>query len=300
MALPLLLVSASVSTPRTVGGEHTSTLPEAKFANGSTCHSDHDCSLNGICQDCGAQLRCCHCDIPWTGMDCGVLQTSGNGGPPAQRGGLYGFKEQGYWPNGTAKTSSWGGNILPSAVGGGWDAFVAEIPGGLANWQHDSRCVYATSPNRSGPFVKVNVALPAECHNPQVLRERDTGDYLLFHLSASDPETGQTNWLSRSRSASGPFLPANTSAVPTCNNPAPAYHPNGSLYVICNHNQMTHIPPGDEALRRGAWAPLRLSLDPHAPGAAGCGDPARHFEDPHLWFDQRGNWHIIYRESNSN
>jgi hypothetical protein len=282
--LSTVLVSAISETA-------SATLPEANLdaingESGQPCESDHDCSLNGLCQD-----RRCQCDIPWSGVDCGVLQTR-----PAQRGGLYGYQQPGYWPNGTAKTSSWGGNILPSVTGGGWELFVAEIPRGLANWQHESRCIYATSPQRSGPFVKASVALPAECHNPQVLRERETGDYLLFHLGGSNPETGRSQWLSRSKSAGGPFLPANTSAVHACNNPAPAYHPNGSLYVICNHNQITHIPPGDEALRRGAWTPLRLSLDPHAPGAAGCGDPARSWEDPHLWFDSRGNWHIVYRK----
>jgi len=37
----------------------------------------------------------------------------------------------------------------------------------------------------------------------------------------------------------------------------------------------------------GEWQPMR-SL--HKTG----GDPDRHWEDPTLWFDRRGNWHILY------
>ena len=155
-----------------------------------------------------------------------------------------GYQRRGYWPNGTAKTSSWGGNILHSATGGGWEAFVAEIPRGLANWQHESRCIYATSPNCSGPFVKAGVALPAECHNPQVLREHETGDYLLFHLGARDPETGRSIWLSRSKSAGGPFLPANTSTV-HCG--SFDQHITERQFVGNLQPQPDHIPPGDEA-----------------------------------------------------
>jgi hypothetical protein len=72
------------------------------------CATDRDCSLNGACTD-----GRCACDAPWRGSDCGLLATQ-----PAQSGGLYDYQAQGYWPNGTSKTSSWGGNMLPNADGG--------------------------------------------------------------------------------------------------------------------------------------------------------------------------------------
>ena len=83
----------------------------------------------------------------------------------------------------------------------------AEIPDGLINWGKIGVCVHATSVNRSGPFIRQGVSLGPECHNPQVsyphltliiltschliltsssphpqaLRDRPTGEYLLFH-----------------------------------------------------------------------------------------------------------------------
>lgn len=242
------------------------------------CASDRECSLNGICQQNGS----CACDPPWTGTACDRLVRL-----PAQPRGMYGYHAQGYWPNETAKTSSWGGNVLPSS-GGGWDLFVAEIPAGLANWGHQSSCVHATAPSAQGPFTRTGVAMPQECHNPQVIRERVSGDYLLFHIGGggSKSAVGIHSWVARSDRAEGPFSPLNTSGI-GCNNPAPAYHPNGTLFVICNEMQLTSISP--DGLARGAWTPLRPSgLDAPKP------QDGRHYEDAHLWFDRRGNWHIVY------
>ena len=85
----------------------------------------------------------------------------------------------------------------------------------------------------------------------------------------------------------GPFAPVNTSVIADCNNPAPAYHPNGTLFVVCNQFMLTSIAPG--ALARGAWMPLAASgLDGEKP------NDGRHWEDAHLWFDSFGSWHIIY------
>jgi len=219
----------------------------------------------------------CACDVPWLGENCGVLETQ-----PAQPGGMYNFKEHGYLPNGTSMMASWGGNILWS--GTCWDLFVAEIPGGLIHWGTDGLCVHASSPNRTGPFVRQRVVDGPDCHNPQAIRDRESGDILLFALRRK-----KKSWLLRAKIASEPFQEVNTSVVGSCNNPAPAYHPNGTLFVVCNHNQMTHLMPGKGALRNGDWAQLSTPLDPSS-----CGDKDRHWEDPFLWFDRRGNWHIIY------
>jgi hypothetical protein len=142
-----------------------------------------------------------------------------------------------------------------------------------------------TSENISGPYTKVNVAVQKECHNPQVVYDASVGKYLLFHI-------GGSSWLSISSFPSGPFKAANTSKIPHCNNPAPAYHPNGTLFVVCNQFYLTNLigQASDGALERGDWTPLRPSgVDPGS-----CNDTARHWEDAHLWFDKHENWHIIY------
>jgi hypothetical protein len=209
VAIICLLLAAVVGNPPPAAAVKAAAL--------TGCASDMECSLNGRCVS-----AMCQCDAPWHGSDCGRLTTL-----PAQPGGLYNFQPQGYWSNGTAKTSSWGGNMLPAQ--NGWDLFVSEVPAGLANWGRQSTCVHATAPNRSGPFMRRGVALGAECHNTQVLRERgsdgDNGGYLLFHWPALD---GQY-WVARSATtAAGPYVRLRPEAptVTTCNNPSPAYLPN--------------------------------------------------------------------------
>ena len=65
--------------------------------------------------------------------------------------------------------------------------------------------------------------------------------------------------------------------------------PNGTLFVVCNNDQITYLLPEADALERGSWAPLGKKLNPGS-----CGDPDRNWEDGHLWFDARNNWHLLY------
>ena len=58
--------------------------------------------------------------------------------------------------------------------------------------------------------------------------------------------------------------------------------------MLCDYRFLTHLASGERALERGEWSPPGAAvLDPKTPG-----DPARHYEDPHLWFDRRHNWHM--------
>eukprot|EP01052_Picozoa_sp_SAG31_P019788 SAG31_NODE_1459_length_8254_cov_4.297854_8_plen_519_part_00 len=227
---------------------------EVMFDTADESSIDRRCSLNGVFQLANSS---CLCDPPWSGPDCGQLVTL-----PAKPGGMYDYQPVGYWPNETAKTSSWGGNVLPrdSSPLTDWDLWVAEIPEGLANWEDQSRCVHATAPSMDGPFVKLGDAMEAECHNPQVIRDPISGDYLLFHIGhpKRDEENsiGAHSWLARSHAPGGPYVPLNTSLIGGCNNPAPAFHPtNNTLFVVCNQFQITSIAPG--ALNSGSWTPLR-------------------------------------------
>jgi len=123
------------------------------------------------------------------------------------------------------------------------------------------------------------VSVAKWCHNPAPIRDPN-GEYLLFHIGKGS-DTPTSGFMHHSSSPTGPWLPAKTSPG-NCNNPAPAFHPNGSLVLICNHMSMTSAPSWD-----AEWQPMR-SL--HKSG----GDRDRHWEDPTLWFDRRGNWHILY------
>ena len=83
----------------------------------------------------------------------------------------------------------------------------------------------------------------------------------------------------------GPWIGAKH-APSGCNNPAPAYHPNGTLFLVCNHLDIA-IAAGDW---QGSWSKLRSMGNPkHQPGSR-----AGNWEDPYLWFDVRGNFHVVY------
>jgi hypothetical protein len=81
----------------------------------------------------------------------------------------------------------------------------------------------------------------------------------------------------------GPWTAAKT-APQSCNNPAPAYHPNGTLFVVCNHLDIT-VAMEDYT---GTWSALRSMGKPGKYSRAG------NWEDPYLWFDSRGNFHVVY------
>lgn len=222
----------------------------------SGCASDLDCSLNGLCGEDGL----CACDVPWSGETCGLLVME-----PAAPGGLYGFD-----PN----VTSWGGNVL-EGDDGLFHLFVSEIDGGLASWTQKSQCVHATSANIQGPFQRADVAVGAQCHNTAPIRDPVSGEYLIFHIG-SGPSSG-SSFMHHSSSPDGPWLPALTTPG-GCNNPAPEFHPNGTLFVICSSGDVTSAPSWD-----GPWTAKRS-----------IGSRPFGWEDAHLWFDRRGNWHIIY------
>ena len=164
--------------------------------------------------------------------------------------------------------------------------------------------MHAVSKTIGGVFIKHDVAVPDTCHNPATLRDPKTGRWLLFHIGYGNPigncgspggcaghpqsKLNPGNGFLHSAPAKhpeGPWTPLNLSHPSTwtpCNNPAPAFHPNGSLFVVCNHMQLTHASAWDA----GDWAPQR-SMGVTPPGSGG-------WEDPTLWFDRRGNWHVLY------
>lgn len=248
-----------------------------------SCQTDLDCSLNGACAGVLGS-RSCLCSPPWSGFRCGIIVPG-----LAKPGGAYGFS-----PN----ISSWGGNPV-LGEDGLHHMFVAEIPGGLRNWGHASQCVHATADSIEGPYNRSSTVLGAECHNPSTLRHPKTGTLLMFHIgegpstSISDAvvpagagnasTTAASGFLHTAASPDGPWTAAKT-APKSCNNPAPAYHPNGTLFVVCNHLDITVATDDWE----GGWSPLRSIGHPGPYSRPG------NYEDPYLWFDIHGNFHIMY------
>ena len=71
---------------------------------------------------------------------------------------------------------------------------------------------------------------------------------------SSEPTAGGAEHIIGHRSASpaGPWIPLAGSGAPSCNNPAPAFARNGTLFVVCNSGSVYRADK-DPAVAAGAW-----------------------------------------------
>lgn len=100
------------------------------------CESDDDCNLNGICNMSSGQ---CSCDPQWRGTDCGILNLL-----PAVKG--EGYQRQGL--------NQWGGNPF-LARDGQYHVLVTEMTLGcpIADYETNGQVVHAVSPTPMGPYT---------------------------------------------------------------------------------------------------------------------------------------------------
>jgi len=237
------------------------------LASCEACSVDEDCSLNGQCTAIHGNQKVCICDPPWTGGHCERLVTL-----PVNASTHPGAAAYGFAPN----VSSWGGSILGPSDGL-YHLFVAQMKeGGLIGWGSQSECVHAVSDAPHGPFRRQDVALPNECHGPVVIPDRQSGSFLMFHQGSGGNST--SSFLHHSKSLNGPWV-ASLTDPGSCGMPTAAFHPNGTLFVVCgNGHQLVSAQHG----WRGQWTSiLPLQTPPN-------------WEDPTLYFDRRANWHILY------
>ena len=219
-----------------------------------------NCSLNGV----HVNGRCI-CDLTWHGDFCGLLSFA-----PVDVRGHPGAAAYGWAPN----VSTWGGSVIYSRSDGLWHLFVAQMKvGGLREWQTQSECVHAHSDAPGGPFSFIDISVKSECHGPTVVEDPATGELLMFHQ-------GDSGWLHHAKSASGPWHSA--LGPQDCGMPSAAFHPNGTLYVVCGNGE--RIVMADGNWTSGMWRVV---------SAANWTRP-KYWEDPTLWFDDRGNWHVIF------
>jgi len=230
------------------------------------CSSDHDCSLNGECTAVHGNKQVCICDAPWTGDSCQTLAVL-----PVNSSTHPGAAAYGFAPN----VSSWGGSIL-RGQDGRHHMYVAQMKqGGLIGWGTVSECIHAVSDAPSGPFMRRDVVLSNECHGPVVIPDPVTQSLLMFHIGTGNSTSG---FMHHSATPDGPWVASRTNPG-SCGMPTAAFHPNGTLFVVCGNGQ--RLSRADQGWQ-GEWADvMQLSPPPM-------------WEDPSLWFDRRGNWHILY------
>ena len=235
------------------------------LAAAQACTTNLDCSLNGVCTS-----GVCACDSPWGGMQCETLIYATT---PASGKNIWAG------PNTNATLNSWNGPILTAADG----TFHAYVP----VYEHASlwATVYtahgvATSP--TGPFDWTAMPnLPVHDINPAALT----------YPNASSP-TGSTTavFLGGSimiaSSPAGPFAVSNyTYPGGGGSNPAPIWR-DGALYMT---NQGTDTVWTTPSLG-SPWTAFSTIHHPTFPYT---------IEDPVMYSDPRGGWHIINHAYNT-
>ena len=152
-----------------------------------------------------------------------------------------------------------------------------------------------------GVFKYEDTALSAEAHNASPLRARN-GSFLLFHIGSggggesSRSSSGvatpvpDSHFLHASESPSGPWRPL--PGFPSshgCNNPAPMRHNNGTMYVGCSNGGFTVYRCDDPFA--GGWTYVTTMAFPPQWSADAPAELKN--EDPFLWMDARGRWHLL-------
>ena len=268
--------------------------------------SDDDCSLNGICTD-----KTCVCDPGWLGADCGQLDVR-----PGPRANGYNRTGEG--------TSSWCNDIIHDPVNPAvFHSFVSEFTHGcgLDYWSPYSRIIRAESTSGPmGPYEYKQEIVPTFSHNPSVVWSEAEKRYLLYNIGCNItlPAIGCTNmnfscgagnvlhgesgisvWSSPDLRHWKPhgqvFRGANNCSWDAdVTNPSPFIlhsHPHESSSSIllayrscpfnCYEGEVINIAKASHL--SGPYAKIS-SMKPIFPEAS---------EDPFIWRDKRGNFHML-------
>lgn len=236
---------------------------EKKAQNSTPCTTDVECSLNGVCIS-----SLCVCDAPWSGPGCSILAFAST--PPSGKN-IY---------NGSDPRNTWGGAFAGPGDDGKFHAYVPLYRQGSL-W-HVETCMYGVADSPTGPWDwSSGAAANFSCGiNPQ---------FLAFPNASNPSQTLYSLWergaFWLSESLYGPFI-AQRQGGYTGINPAPIFH-NGSFFVTTQATKEIVTAPS----YLGPWTHYsNITHPPTLPYIV---------EDPFLWIDKRGRWHIINHAYNT-
>lgn len=257
----------------------------------SSCNSDEDCSLNGICTK-----NACVCDPGWISSDCGILDLR-----PATMNTGY---NQTNIPNGPdfyasgAGNSSWCGQIVHDPNNSKlFHMFISVFSHGcgLSYWKPFSNIIRAESTSGpAGPYKYVSQVIDTWSHNPAVVYSPADKLYLLYYIGT--PITPPTSCVAEKigdnisiyNSADLRTWKHDKQVIVGETNPAPF-----PLYSSSNQTS-TMLMAGGAGLGINMFVANsyagpynRIKTNPL------FSNPN---EDPCLWRDQRGNYHIIMHD----
>ncbi|WQF84786.1 Putative EGF-like domain, glycosyl hydrolase, five-bladed beta-propellor domain superfamily [Colletotrichum destructivum] len=232
------------------------------------CQTDDECSLNGICSPDSS----CICDPGWRSGDCSELDLQ-----PVERWTGYNhtnatgtdFYKQG------AGNSSWGGHIIQDRSDKGLFHLITSQMShgcGLAGWRPFSTIIRAESrTGPQGPYNYAQTLFSTFHHNPTTIWSPADQKFLIYFIG-KDVEVGD---VCRSQKWN------NTISVINVTNPAPwplwsLENPTHEILLAVEKNNIYHAD--------NFSAPHNLVVEPRN---------TERSEDPFLWRDKRGHWHIL-------
>jgi Glycosyl hydrolases family 43 len=281
----------------------------AAASSSLACTTDDDCSLNGVCQG------TCLCDAGWIASDCSRLDLR----PPTRYTGY----------NRTAEgVSSWGAKIVQDPADSTiFHLFVAQFAHNcsLDYWTPYSTVVRATSTSGpEGPYQFEDEVVGTFAHNPTVIYSEADGLYLLIHIgcpvevpagcgsltfscgpgNTNNGESGISAWSSpdlRNWEFRGQVMPGDLNGTwdsDTSNpSPCPLWAANDHTHQILMAYRGCIWNCGDGLEQIGiAVAPnftgpyVRAHDHPLFPSNA---------EDPFVWRDKRGHFHMLVHSLDS-
>ena len=232
--------------------------------HGGSCSTDLDCSLNGICD---VSLSTCQCDQPWTGGSCETLSYSPS--TPAIAKSLYNISDP---------RNTWNGPIYGPGSDGKYHIYVPLYNvGSLAT---PTTMKHGIADTITGPWDFTSL--------PDISTEGGENPAMVVYSDASrGGSLSFTLWIGGSvllsDSPYGPFNKVSSFSYPG-GNPAPIYH-NGAFFMTNQQTEQIYTTP---SLIPGAKWSIYSNISHEA-----LPQDEYHVEDPFLWVDRRGNWHII-------
>jgi hypothetical protein len=233
-------------------------------AGARACATDFDCSLNGVCDTSTGE---CACDSPWAGSQCEQLVYAVT---PAACKNLW------VGPSTNDTLNTWNGPILHDAATNTYHLYDPV-------YEHASLwsvlyTAHGVASNIEGPYDFTKY--------PSIESTASNPGYLIY-TNASTGAPVYTFWLGNdilvSDSAAGPWTRAGANPMPS--NTAPAYS-KGAFFVT---DQSTDSVITATSLA-GPWTPF--ASIPHK-------GLQYTVEDPYMWVDPRGNFHVINHAYNT-
>jgi len=266
-------------------------LPGLASATATSCTSALDCSLNGVCTG-GA----CVCDKPWGGTGCGVLQYKMN--QPVTAKNLYTLNETGaqaapasgpcVTPAGSCPAlDTWNGPIVDTtAIDGKFHMFNPLYRKGSLLATVDM--MYGTARNITGPYTWESFTgnapdsePPSFVGGPQLGENMGSNPAFVTYVEGSKTKFALfASGVHVAEHVAGPYTKLEGCNTPG-GNPAPIYH-KGAWYATYQQTDQIVTTP---ALVPGCKWTHFSAIEPKLSSGTQ--------EDPFMYVDKRGNWHII-------